>query len=352
MDLQRKVLGTAPARSRMKVVAFGLAAAAAAFYLWRRRKARHSLLPLIRVPSSSSADEVAAVLRSHGVVVIEDVIPAEMMDRAVAELKASGGKFKGGLNSFAGHHTVRNAAKPLGESEVVQQLAVEQLVVGAVEALLKPWTKRVLLGTCSAISVEPPPAGEDPAPSQVLHRDDGMWGASMWKWLPDTPEAGRPDFSVSAMWALSDFTVENGATRFLPGSHKWSRGDEGYTDEPSLPNGLVDGRDTIQAAMKKGSVVLWSGGTLHGATSHGGDAGAGVRHGLLFIYNLGWLRTEHNFHWAMPPEVIEGFGPKLADLLGRTGENGAAHPWFTGPVYTQPYLGGAEQLASGDGVQF
>ena len=80
--------------------------------------------------------------------------------------------------------------------------------------------------------------------------------------------------------------------------------------------------------MEKGSVVLWSGGTLHGASAHAprrerdfAEAGDSVRRGLLFIFNLGYLRPEHNFHFAMPPAVLRSFDARLADLVGLTGEN-------------------------------
>ena len=63
------------------------------------------------------------------------------------------------------------------------------------------------------------------------------------------------------------------------------------------------------------------------------------------------MRAEHNFHFAIPLEVMKNsFGPKLKDLIGLTGENANEHEWFTGPVYTQPYLGGPEGTTSGNGV--
>ena len=79
--------------------------------------------------------------------------------------------------------------------------------------------------------------------------------------------------------------------------------------------------------------MLWSGGTLHGASAHAprvlragasrdeAEAGDSVRRGLLFIFNLGYLRPEHNFHFAMPPAVLRSFDARLADLVGLTGEN-------------------------------
>lgn len=326
----------------------------------RRIRRRIIVKPLIRLPASSSAEGIASVLRSHGVVVIENLVPAATMDQLASDLATAGGTFHGGVNSFAGHHTLRNAAKPLGESLVAQELAVHPLVVAAVEATLRPFCKKVCLGTCSAITVEPPPTiHEPPAPAQRLHRDENMWGAALWKWLPRAPAKGRPVLSVSVMWAVSDFTESNGATRFLPGSHEWPRGAEVYGVGAVLPAGIEDGHHSVQATMAKGSVVLWSGGTLHGASSHAprttddaGTDGSSVRRGLLFIYNLGYLKAEHNFHWAIPHHLMRSFSPKLADLIGLTGENAVDHPWYVGPVYTQPYLGPPLGSFSGDGVQF
>ena len=76
------------------------------------------------------------------------------------------------------------------------------------------------------------------------------------------------------------------------------------------------------------------------------------RSGLLFIYNLGWLRTEHNFHWAMPAAVLKSFEPPLQELIGMAGSNAVEHPWFTGPIYSLPYQGGPDGSAAGEGVEF
>ena len=118
-----------------------------------------------------------------------------------------------------------------------------------------------------------------------------------------TPRA----LSVSCRWAVADFTASNGATRFLPGSHTWYRDGDGYGEaglpstsrlgafqEPSrsllgeaeLPPGVSDAAHAVQAAMRKGSCVLWAGGTLHGASGQR-KGNTASRRGLLFIYNLG-----------------------------------------------------------------
>lgn len=227
------------------------------------------------------------------------VIVENLVDRASVEAVrtqlADKDKFFGEEGSFARSDTSRNAAKALGESVAAQNLAIHSTVLAAVEKKLLPWTKKVVLGTCSAITVEPPPAGQEPQDHQVLHRDDGMWAVSQWP-MQDP----RPDLSVSCMWALSDFTDENGATRFVPKSHQMDRAESVNSDL------------AVRAQMKAGSVALWLGNTLHGASSSTGTRDtAQPREGLLFIYNQGWLKSEHNFHFSIPLDVQQGFHPKL-----------------------------------------
>ena len=299
-----------------------VAVSVCSFYVFRRLQ-RCRCAALLRFPASSDSRELGNALRQNGVVVLENIVAPEKMDLLLKELQTASGVVHGAVGSFAGHHTLRNAAKPLGESTVAQELAVHPVVLATVEEILRPWCKRINLGTCSMISVEAPPSlDEKPAPPQVLHRDNSMWGASTWPWLPST---GRPEFSVSVMWAASEFTEHNGATRFLPGSHRWShQKHEAYDKGSSLPEGITE-KDVIPATMPKGSVVLWCGNTLHGAGAHAprqvnDDHDPSTRHGLLFIYNLGWLKPEHNFHWAIPASVMKAFSPKLSELVGLLGE--------------------------------
>ena len=331
-----------------------VAVSVCSFYVFRRLQ-RCRCAALRRFPASTDSRDLGNALRQNGVVVLENIVAPEKMDMLLKELQTARGVFHGAVGSFAGHHTLRNAAKPLGESTVAQELAVHPLVLATVEEILRPWCKRINLGTCSMISVEAPPSlDEKPAPPQVLHRDNSMWGASTWPWLPST---GRPEFSVSVMWAASEFTEHNGATRFLPGSHRWPhQKHEAYDKGSSLPEGITE-KDVIPATMPKGSVVLWCGNTLHGAGAHAprqvnDDHVLSTRHGLLFIYNLGWLKPEHNFHWAIPASVMKAFSPKLSELVGLFGENAVEHDWITGPIYTQPYLGGPDGSKAGEGVQF
>ena len=109
-------------------------------------------------------------------------------------------------------------------------------------------------------------------------------------------------FVVSAMWALSDFTEENGATCIIPRSHK---------ARDVLP--ALSETDAVQAPMPAGSVLFYLGGTLHGGGANRSDV---PRAGLITTYNLGWLQPEVNQLLAIPRDVAESFPERMQRLLG------------------------------------
>jgi ectoine hydroxylase-related dioxygenase (phytanoyl-CoA dioxygenase family) len=312
---------------------------------------------------TATADQVAAYLDSHGTVVIDRLVDAGRMDQLSQDLHTVSGCFYGANGSFAGAHTLRNAGKPLGESKIAQELALHPLIRSAIQQRLGKWCKRFVLGTCSAITVEAPSSPEiNPAPPQVLHRDESMWGCSDWPWIPQT-SSDRPELAISVMWAVSDFTSCNGATRVIPGSHRWPRlgdesqeedddlGQESQNDDGDEKENIVSNLESLctPAVMSKGSVLLWSGAAIHGQGAHAPTTSSQTsrREGLLFIYNVGWLRPEHNFHWAIPPAVWDSFSTELQILMGKIGTNRALHDWYIGPVYAQPILGTAHVTSKG-----
>ena len=307
------------------------------------------------VDTDMIAAEATRLLQIYGAVVIENLVPDSVMDQLASQLdtvaKNDNGRgiIYGTQGSFAGAQTTRNAAKCLGESRVAQELAVHNVTVQVVKNVLLPFCKRVVLGTSSVISVVGPSSPEEsPAPAQEIHRDDSMWNGDWWTNMActhhrlddndDKDDGTRfPHLSVSVMWAMSDFTAANGATQVALYSHRQCP----RTVEPP-PDMSYE-----QAVMTKGSVLLWLGGTFHGAAAAQPYVPTRqARQGLLFIYNWGMLRSEHNFFNAIPHEVLQTFDDKLLDLLGYAGKNPIEHPWYIGPVYAQPYLGGPRLATS------
>jgi ectoine hydroxylase-related dioxygenase (phytanoyl-CoA dioxygenase family) len=109
------------------------------------------------------------------------------------------------------------------------------------------------------------------------------------------------DSTFATMWALTDFTDANGATRVISGSHKLADRLE-FTQQ-----------DTEAAEMKAGSVLLYTGSLYHGA---GGNSSDSDRTGLIVHYTLGWLRQEENQYLCVPKEVLQELPEDLLRLMG------------------------------------
>jgi ectoine hydroxylase-related dioxygenase (phytanoyl-CoA dioxygenase family) len=104
------------------------------------------------------------------------------------------------------------------------------------------------------------------------------------------------------MVALTDFCAENGATRVVPGSHRWP------LDRSPEPDEIAD------AEMPTGSAVLYLGSTIHGGGAN--STGDEWRLGLHVSFVLGWLRTEENNYLAVPPAVAATLPRAAQEVLG------------------------------------
>ena len=144
---------------------------------------------------SDSGDVVAALLQDGGVIVANQAAD-DVIDRILENLRGpfdeQGHKFQ---NDFNGYTTLRLGGI-LGLSRASADLIAHPRVMEVADAVLKRHCSNYRIGSTTAIEIHP---GED---AQVLHRDDGFYPMR----LPDV------EFQISAMWALRDFTVENGAT--------------------------------------------------------------------------------------------------------------------------------------------
>ena len=108
-------------------------------------------------------------------------------------------------------------------------------------------------------------------PAQLIHRD--QWAFDFF------PFPRGYEVQCNTLWAMTDFTAENGATRVIPGSHL-------YEDK------LEFGHDDCEAAeMPAGSVFVYTGAVYHGG---GANRSQATRYGLNLTYARSWLRQEEN----------------------------------------------------------
>ena len=192
-----------------------------------------------------------------------------------------------GRDDFLGKSTKRTGALA-ARSQICRDLILHDLVLGAAEAFLAPFTKKIILHLTQTIEIHPGSS------AQAIHRDRYAWGTHL-------PQSIEPQ--LNTIWAMTDFTAENGATHCVPGSHRWSWEQQARSDQ------------ICQAEMSKGSVFFYTGSILH----HGGaNMSNAPRLGLNLTYCLGWLRQEENQYLSCPPELAKDFDPKLQELLGYT----------------------------------
>ena len=180
-------------------------------------------------------------------------------------------------------------------------------ILGVCDAFLLPNCKRYQLHLSQVIRIMPD------QPTQFLHRDRLVWGQYLRGLEPQ----------LSTMWALTEFTRENGATRVVPGSAAWPEEVE------------ASSADIACAEMTPGSVLVYSGSVLHGG---GANTSPADRVGLNISYSLGWLRQEENQYLSCPPELAKDFAPELQELLGYT-MMGDALGYFTPPLAAEQEAG-------------
>ena len=234
-------------------------------------------------------DEIAlkeheAAIDRDGFTILERVIEPELVEALNAELLHLEEVY--GVvpadNSFEGARTVR-IYNLLALGRLYEAIPVHPEVLPVVEAVLDPGC---LISSLSSISIDP---GET---AQPIHADDQL--------IP-IPKP-HPPTVCNTMWALTDFTEENGATRIIPGTHLADRS----------PNYGQD-YDSIPAEMAKGSVLVW-----HGSLWHGGGANrtSERRVGVAMNYCAGYIRQQENQQLGIPPEKVRSFPPRLQELVG------------------------------------
>ena len=242
---------------------------------------------LQHLPPTASPDDVVAVLRSAGGVIVDDLASADVLDRLEAELAPWLEATPFGEEDFAGRATRRTGALT-ARCPTSRVLLQHPLILGATDGLLADATTfHVHLTQAIAIG-----GGE---PAQPIHRD--QWAFDFFPF----PEGY--DVQCNTLWALTDFTEANGATRVVPGSN---RGDVDRL-------GAFDQDDTVAAEMSRGSVLVYSGSVHHGG---GANTTGDVRIGINLTYARSWLRQEENQYLSVPLEVARTLDDDLLRLLG------------------------------------
>jgi ectoine hydroxylase-related dioxygenase (phytanoyl-CoA dioxygenase family) len=235
---------------------------------------------------TTTAEEIVSTLERDGAAVLRGLADPAAMDRLQAQLRPWFEARPVRPDEFRGDRT-RRVGGLVARSSEFRKLAVSRPVLDVAARILRPHCTRIQLCYTQVMLIDP---GETPQP---FHRDDEVWP---WAKSP------REEWAISGIWAATNFTTENGATRAVPGSHLWSRDRVPREDE------------VVSAEMAKGDLFLYMGSLLHGGGAN--VTATEVRAGIQVFYALAWLRQPENQYLSVPLEVARTLEPALQDLIG------------------------------------
>jgi ectoine hydroxylase-related dioxygenase (phytanoyl-CoA dioxygenase family) len=239
---------------------------------------------LQHLPADAAPEAIAAILDSDGALILDNVLDAATVARVRNQIDPYVEATANGRDGFTGYATTRTGAL-VARSAACRELVMHPTVLAACDAFLLRACDRYQLHLTQVIRIKPGQA------AQPLHRDRLAWGGYLQGVEPQ----------LNTIWAMTDFTVENGATQVVPGSPLWPEARRAAPEEVGY------------AEMSAGSVLVYSGSVIHagGHNQSGGD-----RVGINITYALGWLRQEENQYLSCPPAIARTLDPKLQALLG------------------------------------
>ncbi|MCW1824561.1 phytanoyl-CoA dioxygenase [Mycolicibacterium conceptionense] len=238
-------------------------------------------------PAVADAD-LAAVLRD-GYVILPDLLTRTELD----EIRESVDPLlnQRGRNGFEGHTTQR-VYSVLNKTRSCDRIADHPRVLALLDRLFMP---NYLLSMLQVINILP---GEQ---AQMLHTDDGFYP------LPRPRKA----LGTATIWAIDDFTADNGATDIVAGSHEW--GDR-----------RPDPAERRPVIMSAGSCVFFLGTLWHGG---GANRSSNARLALTAQYCEPWLRPQEAFTLSMTRDTVRAVSEDIRRMLGYS-----IHPPFIGQV--------------------
>ena len=269
--------------------------------------------------SRSSAEHEIEQIRTRGYVVLTEFLAPELLAAMRRALEPDLGSDLFGRNNFEGFRTQR-VYSLVGKHKLFEELVENPRILALCDAFLAP---NYLLTASQAICIHP---GET---AQTFHTDDGFY-------LIPRP---RQAFSLSTIVAIDPFTIENGATQVVPGSHEWSdaafealpseadfvTAAEGErTPKPGRPLSEHLAGQVLDVTMPAGSVIVFLGTLVHRGGENRSDR---PRLALSNQYCEPWARQQENYSLSIPRDRARAMSERVQQLLGYS-----IHPPFMGHV--------------------
>jgi len=255
---------------------------------------------LEQVNVSIDSEDLASILLRDGAAIVMNALEDRQLKSINSEvdelIRSTGPGLRNPASDyfveFYGSQTIRLDGLP-SHSETFWEIMEDSFMTRVADELLLPNCEDYLLNTGQLIQIGPGETAQD------LHRDEDAW--SYFK-------APKPLLEVEAMFALSDFTIENGCTQVVPGSHLWNSEREAKPEE------------VLRAQMEAGSALLYLGTTIHGGGAN--TTSDQWRRGMFFGFVVGWLRTEEACLLTVPREKVKKMPRRVQELIGYKAHEG------------------------------
>lgn len=235
-------------------------------------------------PRTCNPTTALDLLRSQGYVIFDRLLAEETVDRICEELEPWFAATPHCQGDFYGWATTRLGSVLL-KSQTSHELVVHPLMLSIMDEVLGPHCDWYQLNLTQAVRLHP---GQR---QQVPHRDEEMWPC----------QKNGAEYLVNVMWALSEFTADNGATLLWPRSQF-----RGLSRN-------IDPAQAVVGSMPRGSALVYLGSVTH---CGGANRSGKPRTGLILSYSLGWLKPYENPFLSYPPSTAKAFAPALRDLIG------------------------------------
>ena len=233
---------------------------------------------------TATADDIGSSIDEAGYAVVENMMTPDQLDALRAELAPHFAATKTGETDFLGGRTKR-FNNLFMRAPTTQKMVLHPLLLGAADHILLPWCARYHVTYTGVMHLMP---GET---AQALHRD-----AFFYPFRNPGPVTQQ-----GSLWAVTDFTAANGATRVVPGSHRWDEERQPRADE------------VVAAEMPAGSVIIYAHNVIHGGGANTTEA---PRTAVALNFSLGWLRQQENQFLTLPPEKAKDLPDQLQRLIG------------------------------------
>ncbi len=223
-------------------------------------------------------DRCMESLERDGFVVLENLVSRELVAQMKADIVPDSGR-----NNFEGFKTQRLYAF-FEKTLICNPLVEHPLILACLDRIFEP---NYLLSQLQAINILPGEA------QQPWHHDDLFY------------RVPRPRAALGAatIWAIDDFTEENGATMVIPQSHLW--GGREPTEQ--------DIKQQVPVVMPAGSVVLFLGTLWHGGGANRSNA---ARLCVSAQYCAPWCRTQENYSLSLSHDTVKQCSEHIQRMLG------------------------------------